>query len=296
MTHYRSRFSAGVALAVLGLALSPLLESPKARALATLLLVASAVLLGLTSCRLHKTRHERSFLKNALLVYAPYAAVALLLAAALRVSLILAPPGETALATLSATALSEKLESDFARLTALNARLPERLSAFHAAASSGGVPQREWLELLDLHRDYGRLVETYKGFHRIDYVSSPALHAGALVIGLWACLRQQAISQNVSAFVEARPECRSRLDGYYSGYGKGNASAMIRSMGSDTTQLRIHAGAAYLTLVAKDVPAAFGEALPAFRTELTAAQRSSGPDTLRSVTDPLRRLQELDLP
>jgi len=296
MTHYRSRFSAGMALALLGLALGTLLEGPKARALATLLLVASAVLLGLAACRLHKTRHERSFLRNALLVYAPYAAVALLLAAALRMSLILAPPGEIALANLSAAALSEKLEADFARLAALNARLPERLGAFHAAASSGDAPQREWLELLELHRDYGLLVETYKGFHRIDYVTTPSLHTGALVIGLWSCLRQQAISQNVSAFVDAHPECRSRLDGYYSGYGKGNASAMIRSMGSDATQLRIHAGAAYLALVAKDVPAAFSVAFPAFRAELAAAQRSSGSDTLRSVTDPLRRLKELDLP
>ena len=70
-----------------------------------------------------------------------------------------------------------------------------------------------------------------------------------------ACVRQQLIAKRVSLFLDVHPDLRLGLDGYASGFGKGNASAMIR----------------------------------------TDAQRTSGADTFRSVTDPLKRLKELDL-
>lgn len=295
MITYRKRFLAGLALAAAGATVGTTLGGPKARAAATLLLLAAAILLGLAGYSLHHTRHERTFLRNALLVYAPYASVALLLAVALRVWLVLAPPGRIALAELPPDRLAAHIEADFARLAELRTQAPARLDELCSAQNAAALAAA-WTNTLGLYRAYGELVETYKGFHRIDYVENPRLHTGAFVLGLWACVRQQAIAQAVSRTLGAAPELRTRLDAYCDGFGAEAATAMIRTMGADATLLRLHAGAAYLALVDKDIPPSFVDALPSLRAELAAAQRRSGPGALRAVTDPLTRLKELDFP
>jgi hypothetical protein len=295
MIAHRKRFLSGIALAVAGATVGAALEGPKTRAVATLLLLAAAVLLGLAGYRLHHTRHERTFLRNALLVYAPYASVALLAVAALRVWLVLAPPGLIAVAELPPDRLAARLEADFARLNALRAETPARLDALRAAARDTDGLDTAWTDTLGLYRAYGEFVETYKGFYRIDYVAHPHLHTGAFALGLWACVQQQTIAQTVSRTLDAVPELRSRLDAYTTGFGTHNAASLIRAMGSEATLLRLHAGAAYLALVGKDVPVSWVPTLPAFRAELRAAQRDSGLDAFKAVTDPLRRLKELEL-
>lgn len=296
MIAHRKRFLSGIALAVAGATVGAALEGPKTRAVATLLLLAAAVMLGLAGYRLHHTRHERTFLRNALLVYAPYASVALLLAAALRVWLVLAPPGLMAVAELPPDRLAAHVEADFARLNALRAETPARLDALRAAARDADGLIAAWTNTLGLYRAYGEFVETYKGFYRIDYVAHPQLHTGAFALGLWACVQQQTIAQTVSQTLDAVPELRSLLDAYYTGYGTHNASSLIRAMGSDATLLRLHAGAAYLSLVSEDIPPSFSDALPALLAALTSVQRSSGPDALRAAAEPLNRLKELDRP
>ena len=69
---------------------------------------------------------------------------------------------------------------------------------------------------------------------------------------------------------------------------------MIRAMASDTTLLRIHAGAAYLGLLSRNAPPGLGTELDRLAAELAAVQRASGRDTLRAIADPLNELIALD--
>jgi hypothetical protein len=294
MITHRKHMAPGLLLALAGAALALNAHLWPARAAAATLLAAAAVLIGLSARRLHRTRHERSFFKNLLLVYSPYLAVALLLAVALRVSLILAPAGHVALVDMSPAALERQLASDEARLAALNAAQPARLAALAQAAGAPAALAPAWTSLLEDAAAYRQLLDTYKGFHRIDYLARPESHTRAFMLGLWACVRLQTLARALSDFLEKHPSLRKELDAPQPGFGSQNATAMIRAMASDTPLLRIHAGAAYLLLLSRNAPPDLQPGLDRLSIELTAVQRGSGRDTLRAIVDPLKQLIELD--
>jgi hypothetical protein len=310
MITYRKKMVPGLLLASAGAALALVADAPAARGASAVLLAAAALLIGLSTWRLHRTRHERSFFKNLLLVYGPYIAVALLLAVALRVALILAPAGHVVLVDMSPAALERQLAADEARLAALNAGLPGRLAALALAADApaSAAPDTRasaapdapaalvpaWTRLLEDTAAYRELLDTYKGFHRIDYLTRPESHTRAFLLGLWACVRLQTLASALSVFLERHPALRKELDAAQPGFGAQNATAMIRAMASDTTLLRIHAGAAYLALLSRNAPSSLRPELDRLAAALAAVQRESGRDTLRAIADPLKQLAELD--
>ena len=294
MITHRKKMVPGLLLALAGASLALVARTQAGRIAAAALLTAAALLIGLSAVRLHRTRHERTFFKNLLLVYGPYIAVALLLAVALRVALILAPAGRVSLVDIPPAVLESQLAADEARLAALNAALPDRLATLRQAAGDRDALVPAWTRLLADASAYRDLLETYKGFHRIDYLTRPESHTRAFRLGLWACVRLQTVARALSDLLAHHPALRKELDAARPGYGAQNASAMIRAMASDTTLLRIHAGAAYLGLLSRNAPPGLGTELDRLAAELAAVQRASGRDTLRAIADPLNELIALD--
>lgn len=293
---YRRRFRASLLTALAGGVLACYAMSPFPRLAALLLLLLAGAQLAVSVRDLRRHRHGKSYLRHAALVYGPHAAVALLLAAALRVWLVLAPPAPTAIATLPPAALRARLDDDAAQLLRWRAESADLLARL-ATAAGGAESDPEtlraaWRDALALASRYERMLRVYQGFHHVDAVGQPRLHADAFVIGLAAHAQRLLLLSDAVACVSSSTPARAILDDPRSRRDGESCRRTLRALLSDRNLLRLHAGAAYLPLVrARCSPA--HPLLPLLDGDLAASRRRFGETTLKALRDPLLQLRRL---
>ncbi len=169
MKSLRLLFGFAVVTAAVGSIMAFVSLSPMPRFFAALLLAASlaAIVAGILALR--RRHHERLFIRQSIRAYAPYALVAIVLLAGLRMWLILMPPKPTPLLRLPPGEQEARLAADIARLA-------------RCAADAKGLAECE------------AIYDYYKGFTHIDVVSQPQLHAEAFALGYAAFLKHLAIA------------------------------------------------------------------------------------------------------
>ena len=138
--------------------------SPLPRLVAALLLLAAAVATAVGLAALRRRRHERLFIRQSIRAYAPYALVAVLLLAGLRMWLILLPPRPTPLIGLPPLEQPARIAADVIRLRACAADAKARLADWEAAADCGEANATFFAALLKDVRECEAVYDYYKGF------------------------------------------------------------------------------------------------------------------------------------
>ncbi len=293
---YRRRFRASLLTALAGGVLACYAMSPFPRAAALLLLSLAGAQLAVSVRDLRRHRHGKSYLRHAALVYGPHIVVAILLAAALRVWLVLAPPAPTAIAMLPPAALRLRLDDDAARLLrwrAESSNLLARLAVAVGEAQSDPESLRDaWRASLDLARRYEEMLRVYQGFHHVDVVGQPRLHADAFVIGLAAHAQRLLLLSAAVERVEAAEAASALLDNPRARRGGASCRGTRRKLLSDRNLLRLHAGTAYLSLVRENC-SPDQLLLRRLDGDLAAARQRFGETTLKALRDPLLQLRRL---
>jgi hypothetical protein len=293
---YRRRFRASLLTALAGGVLACYAMSPFPRAAALLLLVLAGAQLAVSVRDLRRHRHGKSYLRHAALVYGPHVGVALLLAAALRLWLVLAPPAPTALATLPPEALRARLGHDAARLLQWRTEGTNLIARLDAAAGRAAVDpdalRAAWEECLALARRYEEMLLVYQGFHHVDAVGQQRLHADAFVIGLAAHAQRLLLLSAAVERVEAAEAARALPDKPRTRWGGESCRRTRRKLLSDRNLLRLHAGTAYLSLVRENC-SPDQLLLRRLDGDLAAARQRFGATTLKALRDPLLQLRRL---
>ena len=219
--------------------------SPLPRLVAALLLLAAAVATAVGLAALRRRRHERLFIRQSIRAYAPYALVAVLLLAGLRMWLILLPPRPTPLIGLPPLEQPARIAADVIRLRACAADARARLADWEAAADCGEANATISAALLKDVRECEEVYDYYKGFSHIDVVSQPQLHAEAFAVGYAAFLQRTAILTELAELAE-----KPGREGLLSDRALSSACA---SLAEDATALRLYAGHAYLQEQAESI-------------------------------------------
>ena len=218
--------------------------SPLPRLVAALLLLAAAVATAVGLAALRRRRHERLFIRQSIRAYAPYALVAVLLLAGLRMWLILLPPRPTPLIGLPPLEQPARIAADVIRLRACAADARTRLAGWEAAAGAEAHDTFSAALLKDV-RVCEEVYDYYKGFSHIDVVSQPQLHAEAFAVGYAAFLQRTAILTELAELAE-----KPGREGLLSDRALSSACA---SLAEDATALRLYAGHAYLQEQAESI-------------------------------------------
>ena len=238
MKKLRILFAFAAATAAAGCVLAFLALSPLPRLVAALLLLAAALATAFGLAALRRRRHERLFIRQSIRAYAPYALVALLLLAGLRMWLILLPPRPTPLIGLPPLEQPARIAADVHRLRACAADAKTRLAAWEAAAERDAATATLSEALLKDVRSCEAIFNYYTGFSHIDVVSQPQLHAEAFAVGYAALLQRTAILTELAERAEKPGNAGLLSD-------RALASACA-SLAEDATALRLYAGHAYL--------------------------------------------------
>ncbi len=212
--------------------------SPLPRLVAALLLLVAAVAMAIGLAALRRRRHERLFIRQSIRAYAPYALVAILLLAGLRMWLILLPPRPTPLIRLPPLEQPARIAADVASLQACATDAQACLAKWRLATNRVEALETFSSVLYKDMRICEAIFDYYKGFSHIDVVSQPQLHAEAFAVGYAAFLQRASILTELAALAE-KPGCEKLLSNR-------TLTAACASLAEDSTALRLYAGHAYL--------------------------------------------------
>lgn len=294
----RQRLTASLAIGLAGAWLAWEARFPLTRGAALVALVA-ALLLWIVSVRdLHRHRQGRGYLRHVAIAYAPHAGLAVLLAMALRLWLVLAPVAVTPIYGLSPEALAMRVAADTAHLQQLRAATPGVRARLETLARQQPLDEpalrQTWREALTLAARCEKLTAVYQAFHEVDAVAEPSLHAAGFALAFSAFAQESLLARAVARAAE-NPDVRRLLDTPDPVFGRRTCTRAIRSLASDKSLLRLHAGAAYLALVRDSFPVD-STLLPVVEADLAEARAGSETAAIEALADPLREIVRLHLP
>ncbi|MDD5706482.1 MAG: hypothetical protein PHR35_11190 [Kiritimatiellae bacterium] len=293
---YRRRFRASLLLACAGGLLACYAISSLLRGVALLLLIFAGAQLAVSVRDLHRHRHGKSYLRHAAIVYAPHLVVGLLLLAALRVWLILTPPAPTAISAMPPDKLRTRLASDCEALSQLREESAQRLQRLSGECARTPLDPAAvctaWYDCLEQADRLEPYIRTYQGFHHVDAVGQPQLHADAFALGYAAYLQRLLLLSEAAGVLSASETARALVDRRDPRYGRHSCSHTLRSLATDRNMLRLHAGAAYLQLVRPQCSPG-SPLLPMLERDTATARKCFGETTIKALEDPLRHLRRL---
>jgi hypothetical protein len=296
---HRRRLGASLLAGAAALVAAWQVGPPWGRWLAVAMLALAVALLAGSARVLHRRRHAGAFVRGALLAYAPHLIAGILILLALRAAVILTPPDEAPIASLPPAVLQRQIAADTGRLLRLCATNAAVLSSFAAEVArrptEAQAVRTNWRTVMLQASRFADLVDTYKGFHRIDDVANPRAHAEAFALGMTAFVEAYLLAQRAADLTADRPDLRDLLDQRDPAFGVDTCGRMVRMLASDKTLLRLSAGSAYLERVRADLDPA-NPVLPVLDRDLAAARRVMGISAFRALRSPLRRLRLLGLP
>ncbi len=293
---YRRRFRTSLITGAIGALLAFYTLSRPMWVVALLLLLFAVAQLAVSIRDLRRHRHGKSYLRHAALVYGPHAVVAILLALGLRVWLVLAPPAPTPISHLPPEELRARIREDihgWVRRRETSAACLEQLRRVEAASQVNPEEiRRRWHDFLAADEAHKRMMKIYQGFHHIDAIGEPRLHADAFILGLSEFSQHLLLLSDLAQLMEKRPHLRDLLDQHHPALGRYSCSRAIRALASDRHALRLHAGYAYLQMIEGNCSPA-NPVLPVLDEDLRRARGLVGKSTWVAIRDPLRQLRML---
>lgn len=196
--------------------------------------------------------------------FLPHTIAAFLLLAAFFVAGTLWPVEKSALVDFSPEQLREEMVQDLAGYRMVRDAGDRIVEAFEQngllARSVETLSEDERNEIRMLWREgvmafveYELLKEKYRGFHQIDHLAQPELHANAFMLAYMAYVAQYEGCLRIVEMVGDNPFMETLLNEPGEGIPEDSFHELRLRITHPQVMLRIHAGAAYTQLVQKDV-------------------------------------------
>lgn len=250
----------GCAVLVLGMKLA----YPAHRAVAFALLGLGWIPL-IASYRINRRllRVQKKVLRKKARPYLPHFVVALLLLVAFYATWVLFPVERSPLAGMDPGELRAQIQADIGSYHMLR----EAADDWLADCRQHGLLQRKVDDLSPAEREtlralwrdgsmafleFDLLKEKYRGFHQIDYVAQPALHADAFLLAYMAYAVQYGACLQVVEWVDGNEFMETLLNEPGDGIPADSYYFMKQRLTNPNVLLRMNAAAAYYALVKKD--------------------------------------------
>ncbi len=248
--------------------------------------------------RVHKRqvrRKTRPFL--------PHAGMALILMAAFYVTWVLVPVDKSPLAALSPQELRATIEEDLDGYLMLRRAADDLVRAFEEShllerQVDNLTPEERarirarWRDGVMVFFEFDMLKEKYRGFHQIDYLAQPQLHAEAFLLAYMAYVAQYNACLQIIGMVDSSDFMETLLNEEGAGIPVDSYFAMKQRLTHPRVMLRMNAGAAYYELVKKD--AAFEAGMLAdFERRKDQFYRTLGKQVDIFIENPLDQLERV---
>lgn len=286
------------AIAVLGLRVA----YPHHRVLAFLLLAVGWVPI-VVSYRINRRllRLQKKIIKKKTRPYLPHAVVALVLIVSFYVAWALFPVEHSPLTELTPTELRAEVNEDVGSYLMLRQTADDIVRAFKETGllekQVDNLTAAERSRIRDLWRDgamvfleFDLLKEKYRGFHQIDYLVEPELHADAFMLVYMSYITQYSACMQVIGMVDSSDFMETLLNEPGAGIPPNSYFTMKQRITHPRKMLRMSAAAAYRKLIAKDVTIA-PEVIADFKARKKAYYNTLGNKADIFVDNPLDQLE-----
>ncbi len=249
------------AIAVLGLRVA----YPYHRVAAFLLLALGWVPIAI-SYRINRRllRVQKKIISKKARPYLPHVLVAAALAVASYVAWALFPAEHSPLTDLTPSQLRREIDEDIGSYLMLRQSADDIVKTFREARllerKVDNLTPEERTRIRDLWRDgamvfleFDLLKEKYRGFHQIDYLVEPALHADAFMLVYLAYIAQYDACMQVIGMVDSSDFMETLLNEEGAGIPANSYYTMKQRITHPNKMLRMSAAAAYRELIKKDV-------------------------------------------
>jgi len=207
---------------------------------------------------------ERLMIKKKARPYLPHVIVAVLLLGAFYAAWVLVPVEKSPLVDLSSDALRAEISEDLDSYLMLRQAADDLVREFAEShlleRQVDNLTQEDRDRIRSLWRDgvmafieFDLLKETYRGFHQIDYIAEPQLHADAFMLAYMAYVAQYNACLQIAGMVDDSEFMETLLNEAGAGIPADSYFFMKQRLTHPNVLLRMNTGAAYLELVKKDV-------------------------------------------
>ena len=237
---------------------------PHHRALSLALYLAAWIPL-LLSYRINRRllRTHRKLLQRKVRPYVPHIVAGLILIAVAYIAWVLAPVVDSPLSSMTDGELRERLRTDIASCFALNRSVGTLLDdaeergllkvrVDQLSSRERDDVRRGWRDGVMAFYEYELLKATYRGFHQIDYVAKPSLHADAFFAAYSAYVSQYNACLRLVELVGDNESVETLLNEKGGGVPANTYASIKQRLTRPDVLLRLNAGAAYYGLVKKD--------------------------------------------
>lgn len=207
---------------------------------------------------------EGLILKKKARPYLPHAVVAVLLLVALYAAWVLVPVEKSPLVDLTPEELRSEINEDLDSYLMLRHAADDLVRAFADSRllerQVDNLTQEERARIRSLWRDgvmafleFDLLKEKYRGFHQIDYIAEPQIHADAFMLAYMAYIAQYDACLRIAGMVDHNDFMETLLNEEGAGIPANSYFFMKQRLTHPNVMLRMNAGAAYRELIRKDV-------------------------------------------
>jgi hypothetical protein len=208
-------------------------------------------------------RVQKHLLKKKTRPLLPHAVVALILLVAFYVTWALFPVERSPLAGLPPATLRGEIESDLSSYLMLRKTADDFVDSFRAngllTRRLDGLSRADRKTIRSLWRDgamafleFDLLKGKYRGFHQVDYVAEPQLHADAFLLAYMAYIAQYNACMQIVELVGDNAFMETLLNEAGEGIPPDSYFFMKQRLTNPNVVLRLNAAAAYYELVKKD--------------------------------------------
>ena len=196
--------------------------------------------------------------------YLPHALTAFLLLIASYTAWVLVPADKSPLTGLSPEELRAEISSDLENYLMLRNTADDLVRTFRETGllelKVNSLTPEQHSRIRELWRDgvmafleFDLLKEKYRGFHQVDYVAQPKLHADAFMIAYMAYVAQYDACLKIVKMADSSDFMETLLNEETDGIPPDSYYVMKQRLTHPRVMLRMNAGAAYYELVKKDV-------------------------------------------
>jgi hypothetical protein len=208
-------------------------------------------------------RAHKKLVRRQLRPYLPHIVVALLLLWACYFAWVLVPVEKSLLAGIPPQQVRAEIQADLDSYLMLRKVTEDMLANF----SQSGLLQRSvqdlsqaernrlrslWRDSIMVFHEFDLLKRKYRGFHQIDYVAHPQLHADAFLLAYMAYIVQYDAFLQLLGMLNGNPFVETLLNEGGDGFPSRALYRLRQRLTHPNVIVRINAGTAYYELVKKD--------------------------------------------
>lgn len=209
-------------------------------------------------------RVQKAIIQKKARPFRPHVIVALILLLAFYVTWALFPVEKSPLTDMTPVELRDTIQSDLESYRVLRQVADDLTGAFSETGllqrKISGLSREERSSIRNLWRDgamafleFDLLKGKYRGFHQIDYIAEPNLHADAFMLAYMAYVAQYNACLQIVNLVGDNEFMETLLNEKGQGIPADSYFFMKQRLTHPTVALRMNAAAAYYELVKKDI-------------------------------------------